>query len=354
LSATDCRPSSLVSRLKGALVCGALGVLIAVGPLAAAVAGPTLQAVRERGSVRCGIVERPGLAARDLDGRWRGFEVDLCRAVASAVLRDPDTAEFVALTFAQRLDALAAGDLDVLFGQTTWTLTRDADVPIDFAGIELYDGQGFLGGREFEGRHIADVRDATVCVVTGTTTELNLDELIRTVNPRLKTLPVQTFEARNAAWASHRCDLVTDDRIALAIARAFETDRPSEYAILPDVISREPLGPAVRNDDPEWFAIVRWTLLALVVAEAKGVTAASLPGTQDETDPEVRRLLGIDPGLGAALGLDERWAFRAIQFVGNYGEIFERHLGRDSQVKLPRGLNALWTQGGLLYPPPFR
>lgn len=317
----------------------------------------TLAAVRARGTLRCGV--NPGLAGfalKDSRGRWRGFDVDFCRAVAAAVLGDPLKVTFVPLDNEHRLSALKAGEVDLLSRNTSWTFSRDAGEGVDFAGISYYDGQGFLAPRSLNLQSAAELSGAKICVQSGSTSELNVSDWFKTrgLNYTLATFPT---EARTReAYQNEVCDVMTSDISSLASARSL-LNNPTTHVLLPEVISREPLGPVVRQGDPGWTDTVRWTLNALIAAEELGVTAADASDLREHsTNPEVRRLLGAEGHLGAMLGLSDDWALHAIRAVGNYGEMFDRHLGPGSALRLERGQNALGSAArpGLLYAPPLR
>jgi general L-amino acid transport system substrate-binding protein len=340
-------------RLPIAFLAGGLAGAVAVFP---AVAGPTLEAVKQRGFLECGVREGPvGLSSITEAGDWAGFFPDHCRAVAAAVLGRADAVDYVPVEAENRFETLESGTIDVLSTTATWTLRRDAGLKLDWAGILYYDGQGFLAHRSLGAKSLDEVGAATVCVqASGTTTEKNLAEYIRLNNPKMTALTFESFEGRLGAFLRRRCDLLTTDRLQLVGILATRLANPDDYVLLPDVISKEPLGSVVRDDDPQWFDIVKWVIYATVAAEEKGVTSTNVAAMRGSDDPEVRRLLGVDPGLGESLGLDEAWAARVIEQVGNYGEIFDRNLGKDTPLRLDRGLNALWTEGGLMYAPPLR
>lgn len=316
---------------------------------------PTLAAVKARGSLRCGV--NPGLAGfalRDSRGSWRGFDVDLCRALAAAVLGDPKRVTFIPLANDRRLAALKSGDVDVLVRNTSWTFSRDAGEGVDFAGVSYFDGQGFLAPRSLNLQSATELSGAKICVQSGSTSELNVADWFkaRELNYTLAAYPTEA-KAREA-YQAEQCDVITSDISTLASARSLLSN-PQSHVILPDVISKEPLGPLVRQGDPGWTDVVRWTLNALIVAEELAVTAENAAQLRKEsTNPEVRRLLGAEGGFGPMLGLSDDWAFRAIRAVGNYGEMFDRHLGPGSALRLERGQNALWKDGGLIYAPPMR
>lgn len=317
----------------------------------------TLAAVLRRGRLNCGVHEGlVGFAYTDNRGQWRGFDVDFCRATAAAVLGDPDAVRFVPLGIGERFEALAEGRIDVLWRNTSWTMARDAGERLEFAGVNYYDGQGFLARRSLNLASVAELDGARICVQTGSTTELNLADYFNQRGLRYEVVAAESEEAAREAYAREDCDAFTGDVSALAAARAM-LGSPQSHAILPDVISKEPLGPVVRRDDDQWADIVRWTLNALILAEELGVTQANAREmAQTASDPQVRRLLGADGGFGAMLGLSDDWALSAINGVGSYGEIFDRNLGARSSLNLARGLNARWNADprGLMYALPIR
>ena len=316
---------------------------------------PTLKAVRARGTLRCGVnPELPGFAFRDNGGRWRGFNVDFCRALAAAVLGEPDKVTFVPLGNDERISALRSGKVDVLWRNTSWTFSRDAGDQLDMAAISYFDGQGFLVRRSLNLTSAVELNTAKICVQSNATSAQNLEDFFRSRGIAYTAMVFDSEEQTRAAYQADKCDALTADISALAAARSV-LDDPGAHVILPDAISKEPLGPLVRQDDPAWTGIVRWTLDALILAEEHGVTKANAKEMKAGADPEARRLLG-EGGYGAMLGLDADWAYRAITAGGNYGEIFERDIGGGSALKLDRGLNALWNaqKPGLLYAPPMR
>ena len=334
-------------------------VVLAAAAAATLVAGgasaQTLEDVQERGVLVCGThTGLAGFAAPDANGVWQGFDVAVCRALAAAVLGDPMAVNFVPLTASTRFTSLASGEVDVLVRSTTWTFTRDVDFNLTFAGINYYDGQGFMVPRSLGVSSARELDGATVCLQVGTTTELNLAEFFRANNINYEPVPVETNAEAQQQYLAAACDVYTTDVSGLAATRA-SFAAPDDHVILPEVISKEPLGPVVRHGDDQWADIVRWTLFALIAAEELGVTSANIAELAAGTDnPEVNRLLGTEGNLGGMFGLDREWAQRAIQAVGNYGEIFSSTIGEGTPIGLARGLNALWTQGGLLYSPPFR
>ena len=333
------------------------GALTAAGLAAGAAAAGTLDDVKARGQLNCGVnTGLVGFAAPDANGEWQGFDVAMCRAVAAAVLNDPSAVEFVPTTGKTRFTALASGEIDMLSRNTTWTFSRDVDLKFEFTGINYYDGQGFIVPKALGVSSAKDLDGATVCVQTGTTTELNLADFFRANNISYEPVPIETNAEALQQYTAGACDVYTTDASGLAASRAtFET--PSDHVILPEIISKEPLGPLVRHGDNEWADVVRWTLNALVSAEELGVTStnvANLSEAANPDTPEINRLLGTEGNLGEMLGLDADWARRAIAVNGNYGEIFEKNIGESTPIGLARGLNAQWKEGGLLYSPPFR
>lgn len=324
-------------------------------PFAQAHAGKTLDQIRQRGQLVCGVSTGViGFSAVDSQGHWRGLDVDVCRAIAAAVLKDPNKVKYVPLNAEQRFTALQSGEVDLLSRNTTWTLTRDASLGLEFTAITYYDGQGFLVPKKLKLRSAAQLRNAEICVQSGTTTEQNLSDYFKAQGVNIKPVVFENFEASVRAFFSGRCQAYTTDASALAFIRSKEAQKPDDYQILPELISKEPLGPVVRRGDDEWFTIVKWIVFALIDAEEYGVTQGNVQSMKASTNPAIRRLLGSTGDSGKPLGLDRDWAARAVGAVGNYGEIFRRNVGADSPLKLGRGLNALWTQGGLMYAPPIR
>ena len=332
-----------------------VSALAITGLAAGAASAQTLQEVQDRGVLNCGVnTGLVGFAAPDAEGEWEGFDVAVCRAVAAAVLSDSSAVEFVSTTGKTRFTALASGEVDMVSRNTTWTFTRDVDLKNEFVGINYYDGQGFMVPRDLGVTSATELDGATVCIQTGTTTELNLADFFRANNMNYEPVPIETNAEAQQQYLAGACDVYTTDSSGLAATRAtFES--PGDHVILPEIVSKEPLGPLVRHGDPEWGDIVRWTLNALIAAEELGVTSANIDELAAGTNnPEINRLLGTEGTFGEMLGLDAEWAVRAIKAGGNYGEIFERHIGESTPIGLARGLNAQWTDGGLLYSPPFR
>ena len=327
--------------------------LLVVGALA--VQAGTLADVQAKGSVTCGVSKGlAGFSAADSSGTWTGIDVDVCRAVAAAVLGDATAVTFVPLTAKERFTALQSGEIDMLSRNTTWTITRDASLGLNFAGVNYYDGQGFMVPVDLGVSSVLELDGATICISTGTTTELNLADFFRVNGMSYEPVPVETGAEAQQQYLAGACDVYTTDRSALAARRtAFET--PDDHMLLPEIISKEPLGPLVRHGDDNWADINMWVLNALITAEELGVTKANAAEMgASAKNPEVGRLLGTEGSLGAMLGLDADWAARAIDVAGNYGEIFANTIGENSPIGLARGVNALWTDGGLIYSPPFR
>ena len=329
------------------------------GALLAAGAGTgqaaTLDDVRAAGEIKCGINHGVvGFAFTDDAGNWTGFDVAYCRALAAAVLGDGNRVSYVNLTGKTRFPALASGEVDILSRNTTWTISRDVDLGFTFIGVNYYDGQGFLGRKALGVSSATELDGASVCIQTGTTTELNLADFFRVNGITYEPVPIETNAEARAAYEADRCDVYTTDASGLAATRASFAD-PDAHMVFPEIISKEPLAPLVRQGDDQWADIARWVLNALITAEELGVTQANVNEMAKGTDhPEINRMLGTEGSLGEMLGLDAEWAVRAIAAEGNYGEIFERFIGPDTAIGLPRGLNALYSDGGILYSPPFR
>lgn len=315
----------------------------------------TLADLRSRGSLNCGVsADLPGFATADASGNWEGFDVAVCRAVAAAVLGDPEAVEFVPTTARTRFTALAAGEVDMLARNTTWTFTRDVDLNFEFVGVNYYDGQGFLVPADLGVISAKELDGATVCIQPGTTTELNLVDYFRVNGISYEPVLIETDAEAQQQYLAGSCDVYTADVSSLAATRAsFET--PADHVILPEIVSKQPLGPMVREGDQRWSDIVRWTLNALIAAEELGINSANASELALGTDsPEINRLLGTEGDFGELLGLDSDWAVRVIRSVGNYGQIYDENIGENTAIGLARGLNAQWTDGGLLYSPPFR
>ncbi|MDO6584080.1 amino acid ABC transporter substrate-binding protein [Salipiger sp. 1_MG-2023] len=333
-----------------------LGALTVAGLAAGAAGAATLDDVKARGSLNCGVsTGLTGFSAPDANGVWQGFDVAVCRAVAAAVLGDPMAVNFVPTTGQTRFTALASGEIDILARNTTWTFSRDVDLKFEFTGVNYYDGQGFMVPKALGVSSAKELDGATVCIQTGTTTELNLADFFRVNNISYEPVPIETNAEAQQQYLASACDVYTTDASGLAATRA-SFEAPSDHIILPEIISKEPLGPLVRHGDSEWGDVVRWSFNALVAAEEYGVTSANIEELASSAgdNPEINRLLGTEGELGAMLGLDADFAKKAIMANGNYGEIFEKTIGEKTPIGLSRGLNAQWTEGGLMYSPPFR
>ena len=341
----------LLSRL-------ALVPLLVAGALAAgpAVAGKAIDAIKARGQLICGVsTGLAGFSAADSQGNWAGIDVDVCKAISAAIFGDPGKVKYVPLSAQQRFTALQSGEVDILSRNTTWTLTRDASLGMNFTGVTYYDGQGFMVTTKSKVTSAKQLKGATVCVQSGTTTEKNLTDFSRSNNLNIKPVVFEKLEATNAAYFAGRCVAYTTDASGLASIRNKEAKDPAEHVILPELISKEPLGPSVRRGDDEFFAITKWVLFALIEAEEYGVTQANVDDLAKKTDnPAIGRLLGSTEDTGKLMGLDKGWAASAVKAVGNYGEMFERNVGPKSPLGLPRGVNNLWNKGGILYAPPVR
>ncbi len=329
-----------------------LGALVA----APAHAGKTIDTIKARGQLVCGVNPNlAGFAAADSQGNYSGMDVDICKAVTATVLNDASKVKWVPLNAAQRFAALQAGEIDILSRNTTWTLTRDASLGLTFTGVTYYDGQGFMVPKKSKITSAKQLKGATVCVQSGTTTEKNLSDYSKSMNLNMKSVVFETQEATNKAYFAGRCQAYTTDASGLASIRNKEATKPDDHLILPELISKEPLGPSVRRGDDEFTSIVKWVVFALIEAEEYGITQANVDQMKaDSKDPVIQRILGTSEDTGKLLGLDKDWAYRAIKATGNYGEIFERNVGPKSALMLPRGANNLWNKGGFLYAPPVR
>lgn len=316
-------------------------------------AGPTLTAIRARGNVMCGITQGAGFATPDDSGRWRGFDVDFCRALAAAVLGDGNKVRFVPFTQQQRFAGLQSGEVDVLVNGTSVTISRAMERNFHFGPVYLYDGQGFLARNAAKVTSAAALDGATVCVQQGTTTELNLSDFARRSHITLRPVVIEDLRGAVSALASGRCDVITQDGAGLATTRTMLRD-PQNYTVLPERISKEPIAPVVRFGDDQWLEVVDWVFRAPIQAEELGIDQRNVSQFAQSADPSVRRFLGLEPGITDAFGLDARWPSRVIAAVGNYADIFGRNLGPTTPLGMERGLNRLWTKGGLLYSPPFR
>jgi len=336
--------------------------LVAAAAVAAAVAatpahaGKTLDAIKARGQLVCGVnTGLAGFSAADSQGNWTGLDVDICRAIAAAILGDGSKVKWVPLNAQQRLTALQSGEIDILSRNTTWTLTRDASLGLSFTGVTYYDGQGFMVPVKSNIKSAKQLKGQTVCVQSGTTTEKNLTDFSRANNLGIKPVVFEQLPAAEGAYFAGRCIAYTTDASGLASTRNKQAKNPAEHVILPELISKEPLGPVVRRGDDEFFAIAKWIVFGLVEAEEYGITQANVDKLLAESqDPVVMRILGKSEDTGKLLGLDKNWMVNALKTTGNYGEIFERNVGPKSPLALPRGMNNLWNKGGIMYAPPVR
>ena len=328
--------------------------LIAIGALVLPVSAGTLEDVKSRGELRCVVSTGiAGFAYPDESGTWKGFDIDFCRATAAAVLGDSSKIKAVTSTGKTRFTKLNSGEGDVLWRNTTITFSRDVGVKLTFVGVNYYDGQGFMVNKSLGVKSAKELDGASVCIQTGTTTELNLADFFRQNNMSYEAVTIEKNSEARAAYLSGRCDIYTTDASGLAATRS-TFPSPNDHMILPEIISKEPLGPAVRQGDDKWADIVRWVYLATVTAEELGVTSSNVDSMKSANNPEILRMLGVEGSQGEELGLSKDWAYQIIKQVGNYGEIFERNIGTNTPIGLARGLNDLWTRGGLQYSPPFR
>jgi general L-amino acid transport system substrate-binding protein len=316
----------------------------------------TLNQVKARGSLNCQVgTPTAGFYALAADGTWSGMDVDMCRAVAAAIFNDPKKVQFQSVTSAVRFTSLANGESDMLSRTTTWTAVRDTQLGLEFAGVNFYDGQGLMVSKASGVKSAKELNNATVCVLTGTTSELNVADFYRANRMTFKAVTAETEPVLITTYLGGGCDVYTNDKSGLAAIRS-AFPKPDEHIILPETISKEPLGPVVRHGDQNWGDIVRWTLNGLIEAEEGGVTSANVDEMLKSTNPAIKRLLGVEGNIGEGMGLTKDFMVRVVKAVGNYGEIYERHVGAKTPVNIPRdgSLNALWTKGGILYAPPFR
>ena len=320
-----------------------------------AFAGDTLDAIQERGEIRCGVsTGLAGFSLPDAQGNWTGLDVDYCRALAAVIFGDADAVEFVPLTAQQRFTALQSGEVDILSRNTTWTLTRDASLGLVFAGVTFFDGQGFMVPADLGVQSALELDGAEVCVQPGTTTELNLADYFRANSMEFTGVVIESFEQSLETFFSGRCQVYTTDKSGLAAIIANDAPDPDAYVILPETISKEPLGPVIRRGDDELLAIAKWVVYGLIEAEEAGVNSGNVDEMLNSDNPTVQRLLGVSDAMGDLLGVPADWGYQMIQQVGNYGEIFDRNVGPDTPLRLERGQNDLWTRGGLMYAMPVR
>jgi len=314
----------------------------------------TLKAIQDRGTLLCGVGQGlVGFSHPDQNGNWAGFDVDFCRALAAAIFNDTARVRYLPFSAAERFPALQSKSIDVLSRNSTWTMSRDTELGLSFPVTTYYDGQGFMVPRSLKLDSALDLGGASICVQSDTTTQLNLSDFFRSGRIEHQVLTFATFDEALRAYDSGRCKAITTD-VSQLYALRLNLTKPDDHVILPEVISKEPLGPVVRSDDMEWFAIVRWTHFAMVIAEELGVSSPTIDEALRSDRPEIKRLVGIDGNYGEHLGLSKDWAARIIRHVGNYGEVFSRNIGDNSKLAIARGLNDLWTKGGIQYAPPIR
>jgi len=329
-----------------------LGLVVAVAAQSAT--AQTLKAVKDRGMLNCGANGTlAGFGLPDAQGKWTGLDVDFCKAIAAAVLNDAEKVKFVPLSTKDRFTALQSGEVDVLARNTTWTSSRDTSLGLNFVGVNYYDGQGFLVRKALKVNSALELNGAAICVQQGTTTELNLADYFSASKMQLKTVTFATANEAVKAYDAGRCDAYTTDASAL-YAERLRVANPNDHVILPEIISKEPLGPVVRHGDDQWFDIVKWTLFAMIDAEELNISSKTLDEAMKSSNPEIKRFVGTEGNYGEQLGLSKDWAVRIIKLVGNYGESFERNVGQSSPLKIERGLNKLWNKGGIQYAPPIR
>jgi general L-amino acid transport system substrate-binding protein len=344
----------VVNKLSTALV-AALAVFSMSGM---AWAGKDLDAIKTRGQLVCGVMEgTAGFARLDNRGKWVGFNVDLCRAISAVIFGDSEKVKYVPLTTQQRFTAVQSGEVDLLTRNVTWTLTRDTVLGLDFGAVFYYDGQGLMVNKKLGVKSAKELEGATVCVAPGTTTELNLADYFRANKMTFKPVVIEKVDEVRAAFFSGRCDVYTNDSTSLYATRAANPPpplTPDDFVILPEIISKEPLAPAFRQGDNQFGDIVRWTQYAMIETEEYGITSENVDEMLKSDNPSIKRILGVSPGMGKSLGVDEKWVYNIVKQVGNYGESFERNIGMGSPLKIARGLNALWKNGGAQYAPPIR
>ncbi|HEY5761878.1 MAG TPA: amino acid ABC transporter substrate-binding protein [Rhodocyclaceae bacterium] len=340
----------MIKKNAFAIAAVATGLIFA----GSAQAGATFDAVKKKGFVQCGVsTGLPGFSAADDKGNWKGIDVDTCRAVAAAMFGDADKIKYSPLNAKERLTALQSGEIDVLSRNTTWTFTRDTSLGLNFAGVNYYDGQGFMVSKKLKINTAKKLDGAAICIQAGTTTELNVADYFRANKMKYKAITYDTSDETVKAFEAGRCDVLTSDASQLYALR-IKLANPAGSIVLPEIISKEPLGPVVRQGDDEWFNLVRWSLFAQINAEELGVTSANVDQMKSSSDPNVKRLLGVEGVKGEMLGVKDDWAYQVIKQVGNYGEMFDRNVGAGSPLGIARGQNALWNQGGLQYAPPIR
>ena len=325
--------------------------LIAIACIGGVASADTLESVKKNGHVKCGVTTGlPGFSAADEKGVWRGIDVDICRGVAAAVLGDASKVKYTPLTAKERFTALQSGEIDMLSRNTTWTLTRDASLGLNFTGTNYYDGQGFMVNKNLGVKSALELDGAAICIQAGTTTELNLADYFKSHNMKYRAVTYDSSDQTIKGFEAGRCDVLTSDQSQLYALR-IKLAKPEDAVVLPEIISKEPLGPVVRQGDDKWFNIVKWTLFAMVNAEELGVSSSNIKEMKKSKNPAIQRLI---TGQGEKLGLSDDWSYNIISQVGNYGEIFDRNVGAGSPLKIERGLNQLWNKGGIMYAPPIR
>lgn len=340
------------TRILGAGTGIALGIMGAL--VAGAAQADTLDTVKQRGKLICGVsLATPGFAAPNDKGRMEGFDADICRAVAAAVFGDAEKVEFVPTNINTRFQALQSGEIDVLSRQTTITYSRDASLGLDFGPFVFYDGQGLMVKKDLGITSAKELKEAAICTLPGTTTAQNLSDFFTSQGAKFELVVFESPDENRAAFFADRCDAISSDRSDLASIRSV-SNTPDDFVVLPETISKEPLAPAVRQNDSNWRDIVSWSVWLLMAAEEKGITQANVDEKLKSDDPEIQRMLGATDGLGTMLKLDDKWGYNVIKAVGNYSEVFERNLGQETRLGMTRGPNTLWSTGGLLYAPPFR
>jgi general L-amino acid transport system substrate-binding protein len=340
------------SMMKGAMI--VLGAAMALGVSCAAASAQTLKTVKDRGSLICGVSQGlPGFSSPDDKGNWTGLDVDFCRAVAAAIFNDPKKVKFTPLSAKDRFTALQSGQVDLLARNSTWTSSRDASLGLNFTGVNYYDGQGFMVKKSLKVVSALQLNGATICTQTGTTTELNLADYFRANNMKYEVVAFASADETVKAYDGGRCDAFTTD-VSQLYAERLKLANPDDHVILPEIISKEPLSPVVRQGDDQWFDIVKWVHFAMLNAEELGVSQKTLDEKLKSNQPDVKRLLGVEGTYGEQLGLTKDWVVRIIRHVGNYGEVYDRNVGSGSKLNISRGLNRLWTKGGIQYAPPIR
>jgi len=332
----------------------ALTLALAAGLTAQAADAQTLKTIKDRGTLSCGVSQGlPGFSSPDDKGNWTGLDVDVCRAIAAAIFNDPTKVKFVPTSAKDRFTALQSGEIDLLSRNTTWTISRDTSLGANFTGVTYYDGQGFMVKKSLKVNSALELNSASVCVQTGTTTEQNLADYFKANNMKYEVIAFGTNDETVKAYEAGRCDVFTTDQSGL-YANRLKLANPGDHMVLPEIISKEPLGPMVRHGDDQWFDIVKWTLFAMITTEELGVTAKNVDEKAKQENPELKRVLGTDGNFGEQLGLSKDWVVRIVKAVGNYGEVFDRNVGAGSPLGINRGLNNLWNKGGLQYAPPIR